>query len=63
MSCSALLWRSCLRPDIVGQLPAMWPLLVNWPHIRQRKVGLWVRRRVLFTPHKFLSVGELDCGE
>jgi hypothetical protein len=46
-----LLWRSCLRQDMVGQLPAMWPLLVNWPHMGQRKVRLWVRRRVLCTPH------------
>jgi hypothetical protein len=36
---------------MVGQLPAMWPLLVNWPPIGQRRVGLWVRRRVLCTPH------------
>jgi hypothetical protein len=50
-SCSALVCRSCLRPHMVGQLPAMWPLLVNWPHMGQRKVGLWVRRRVLCTPH------------
>jgi hypothetical protein len=28
-SCSALLCRSCLRPDIEGELPAMWPLLVK----------------------------------
>jgi hypothetical protein len=50
-SCSALLWRSCRRPDMVGQLPAMWPLLVSWPHMGLRRVGLWVRRRVLCTPH------------
>jgi hypothetical protein len=28
-SCSAMLWRSCLSPDIEGQLPAMKLLLVN----------------------------------
>jgi hypothetical protein len=36
---------------MVGQLPAMWPLLVNWPHMGHRMVGLCVRRRVLWTPH------------
>ena len=50
-SCSALLGRSCLRPNMEGQLPAMCPLLVNWPHSGQRRVGLWVSRRVLWTPH------------
>jgi hypothetical protein len=29
----------------------MWPLLVNWPHKRQRRVGLCERRRVFCTPH------------
>ena len=50
-SCSALLCLSCLRPDMAGQLPAMWPLLVNWPHMGQRRVGFCVKRRVLWTPH------------
>ena len=50
-SCSALLCRSCLRPDMVGQLPAMWPLLVNCPHMGQLRVGLCMRRRVLWTPY------------
>jgi hypothetical protein len=49
--CSPLLWRSCLKPDIEGQLRARWPLLVNWPHMGQRRVGLCERRRVLCTPH------------
>jgi hypothetical protein len=49
--CSAMLWRSYLRPDIEGQLPAMWPLLVNRPHMGQRKAGLCERGRVSCTPH------------
>ena len=49
-SCNALLRRSYLSPDMVGQLPAMWLLLVNWTHMGQRRVGLCVRRRVLWTP-------------
>jgi hypothetical protein len=28
-SCSTMLWRYCQRADIEGQLPTMWPLLVN----------------------------------
>jgi hypothetical protein len=36
---------------MVGQLPAMWPLLVNWPHMGQRRVGLCASRRMLWTPH------------
>jgi hypothetical protein len=39
-SCRALLLRSCPRPDIEWQLPAMWQLLVNYPHMGQRRVGL-----------------------
>jgi hypothetical protein len=37
-SCNALLCRSCLRPDMVGKLPAMWPLLVNFGHLNSRSV-------------------------
>jgi hypothetical protein len=46
-SCRALLCRSLWSPDIVGQLPAMCPLLVNFPHMGQRRVGLCDRRWVL----------------
>jgi hypothetical protein len=46
----ALLCLSWRRPDIERQLPAMWPLLVNCPHMEQRGVGLCARRRVLWTP-------------
>jgi hypothetical protein len=28
-----LLWRSCRTHDIEGHLPAMWPLLLNRPHM------------------------------
>jgi hypothetical protein len=50
-NCSALLWRSCLRPDIEEHLPAMWPLLVNKPHMGQRRVGLCGTMLVSCTPH------------
>jgi hypothetical protein len=50
-SCRALLWRSYPSPNIEGQFPAMWPLLINWPHVRHRMVGLCERMRVLCTPH------------
>jgi hypothetical protein len=46
-SWSTLLWWSCRRPGIEGQLPALWPLLLNWPHIGQFKVLLQGGRRVL----------------
>jgi hypothetical protein len=49
-NCRATLWRSCLRLDIEGQLPAMWPLPVNSSHMGQRMVGLCERWRVLRTP-------------
>jgi hypothetical protein len=49
-SCRALMCRSCGRPDIDEQLPAMWPLLVNCLHMGQRRVGLCAKRRVLWTP-------------
>jgi hypothetical protein len=64
-SFSVLLWRSCLRPDKEGYLPAMWPLVVNRPHMGQRRVGLCERRsRVLCTPpHEFLHVCELYIAE
>jgi hypothetical protein len=31
--------RSCRRPDIEGKLPAMWPLMVIWQHMGQRREG------------------------
>jgi hypothetical protein len=46
-----LLWRSCRGPDIEGQLPAMWPLLVNCPQIWGLKVLFRDRGRLLWTPH------------
>jgi hypothetical protein len=53
-SWSALLWRSCRRPAIEGHLPAMWELLMNWPHIGHLGV-LFAREEagVVSAPHKF----------
>jgi hypothetical protein len=59
----ALLYQSCLSPDIEGQLHAMCPLLVNCPNMGQRNGGLCKRRRALFIPHELLLVCALDIGE
>jgi hypothetical protein len=48
---------------MVGQLTAMWPLLVHWPHMGERKVGLCVEAGVVYAQHEFLLVGGLDVGE
>jgi hypothetical protein len=44
---SALLWRPCQRLDIEGKFPAMWPLMMNYPHIWTFRVSFQGRRRVL----------------
>jgi hypothetical protein len=49
---------------MVGQLPAMWPLLVNWPHMGAAQGGVVGEKAgVVYAPHEFLLVGELGVGE
>jgi hypothetical protein len=50
-------------PNIEKQLPAMWPLLMNCPHIGHLSVLFQERRRVLQTPHINSIVCELSRCE
>jgi hypothetical protein len=50
ISCRALMYRYCLRPDIEVQLPATCLLIVHCPHMGQRRVGFCKRRCELCTP-------------
>jgi hypothetical protein len=50
-SCRAQLCMSCLRPDVVGQLPNICSLVKNCLHMGQRRVGLCEMERALCAPH------------